>query len=106
MELRKTSACFGNMTNDLSQSNLLWQRQAGSQYESTKNIRWKISWAVSRRRYATRPLSSRVIAMSVVASLSSWITVLARGRVLAEGDYATVSKDPRVIEAYIGVGHA
>ncbi len=43
--------------------------------------------------------------LSVVASLSDFITVLARGKVLAEGDYATVSKDPRVIEAYIGVGH-
>ena len=45
--------------------------------------------------------------LSVVASLSDRITVLARGQVLAEGDYATVSKDPRVIEAYIGsgVGH-
>jgi branched-chain amino acid transport system ATP-binding protein len=43
--------------------------------------------------------------LSVVASLSNMITVLARGRVLAEGDYATVSKDPRVVEAYIGVGH-
>jgi branched-chain amino acid transport system ATP-binding protein len=31
--------------------------------------------------------------------------VLARGQVLAEGDYATVSKDPRVVEAYIGSGH-
>ena len=40
--------------------------------------------------------------LSVVASLSDTITVLARGKVLAEGDYATVSKDPRVIEAYIG----
>ena len=40
--------------------------------------------------------------LSVVASLSDRITVLARGEVLAEGDYATVSKDPRVIEAYIG----
>lgn len=43
--------------------------------------------------------------LSVVASLSDTITVLARGKVLAEGDYATVSKDPRVIEAYIGAGH-
>ena len=43
--------------------------------------------------------------LSVVASLSDRITVLARGRVLAEGDYATVSKDPRVIEAYIGDVH-
>lgn len=42
--------------------------------------------------------------LSVVASLSDRITVLARGQVLAEGDYATVSKDPRVIEAYIGSG--
>ncbi len=43
--------------------------------------------------------------LSVVASLSNTITVLARGKVLAEGDYATVSKDPRVVEAYIGAGH-
>lgn len=42
--------------------------------------------------------------LSVVASLSDRITVLARGHILAEGDYATVSKDPRVIEAYIGSG--
>ncbi len=43
--------------------------------------------------------------LSVVASLSDRITVLARGKVLAEGDYATVSADPRVVEAYIGGGH-
>ncbi|MBN9306685.1 MAG: ABC transporter ATP-binding protein [Devosia sp. 67-54] len=43
--------------------------------------------------------------LSVVADLSDRITVLARGRVLAEGSYDEVSKDPRVIEAYIGVGH-
>jgi branched-chain amino acid transport system ATP-binding protein len=42
--------------------------------------------------------------LSVVAALCDRITVLARGKVLAEGDYATVSKDPRVIEAYIGSG--
>jgi branched-chain amino acid transport system ATP-binding protein len=43
---------------------------------------------------------------TVVANLSHRITVLTRGRVLAEGDYATVSADPRVREAYMGVGHA
>jgi branched-chain amino acid transport system ATP-binding protein len=44
--------------------------------------------------------------MSVVADLSDTITVLARGEVLAEGPYATVSKNPLVIEAYVGTGHA
>jgi branched-chain amino acid transport system ATP-binding protein len=43
--------------------------------------------------------------LSVVANLSDTITVLARGKVLAEGDYATVSQHPSVIEAYIGAGH-
>jgi branched-chain amino acid transport system ATP-binding protein len=43
--------------------------------------------------------------LSVVAQLSDTITVLARGEKLAEGPYATVSNDPRVIEAYIGVPH-
>ncbi|MBL8527412.1 MAG: ABC transporter ATP-binding protein [Burkholderiales bacterium] len=40
--------------------------------------------------------------MNVVADLSDVITVLQRGAVLAEGPYATVSKDPRVLEAYVG----
>ena len=44
--------------------------------------------------------------LSVVASLSDRITVLTRGRVLAEGDYQTISADPQVREAYLGVGHA
>jgi branched-chain amino acid transport system ATP-binding protein len=44
--------------------------------------------------------------LSVVANLSDCITVLTRGRVLAEGDYATVSAAPAVREAYLGVGHA
>jgi len=43
--------------------------------------------------------------MSVVADLSDTITVLARGEVLAEGPYATVSKNPQVVEAYVGTGH-
>jgi branched-chain amino acid transport system ATP-binding protein len=43
--------------------------------------------------------------LSVVSSLSDTITVLARGAVLAEGDYPSVSSDPKVREAYIGTGH-
>jgi branched-chain amino acid transport system ATP-binding protein len=40
--------------------------------------------------------------MSVVASIADTITVLARGATLAEGSYAEVSKNPAVIEAYMG----
>jgi len=40
--------------------------------------------------------------MSVVSSIADQITVLARGATLAEGPYAEVSKNPAVIEAYMG----
>ncbi len=40
--------------------------------------------------------------LSVVEGLCDTITVLARGQVLAEGDYAAVSKNPEVIAAYLG----
>ena len=43
--------------------------------------------------------------LAVVADLSDRITVLARGQVLSEGDYAAVSQDPLVIEAYMGAAH-
>jgi branched-chain amino acid transport system ATP-binding protein len=42
--------------------------------------------------------------LSVVSNLSNTITVLQRGEILAEGDYATVSKNPQVVEAYLGHG--
>jgi branched-chain amino acid transport system ATP-binding protein len=44
--------------------------------------------------------------LGVVAELCDRVTVLTRGRVLVEGDYATVSTDAGVQEAYLGVGHA
>ena len=44
--------------------------------------------------------------LSVVSTLSDHITVLARGEILAQGDYAAVSKNPNVIQAYLGAGHA
>jgi branched-chain amino acid transport system ATP-binding protein len=62
--------------------------------------------ALIRRVSANRTILMVEHNLSVVASLSDRITVLARGQVLAEGDYAHVSKDPRVVEAYIGAGHA
>lgn len=40
--------------------------------------------------------------MSVVSSIADRITVLARGAILAEGDYAEISQSPAVMEAYMG----
>jgi branched-chain amino acid transport system ATP-binding protein len=50
--------------------------------------------------------------MNVVASIADTITVLQRGQVISEGPYDVVSKDPQVLEAYMGsadealAGHA
>jgi branched-chain amino acid transport system ATP-binding protein len=44
--------------------------------------------------------------LRVVATLADRITVLQRGTILAEGSYAEVSKDSRVLEAYMGSAHA
>ncbi|GLZ05851.1 ABC transporter ATP-binding protein [Actinomadura sp. NBRC 104412] len=44
--------------------------------------------------------------MSVVASLADTVTVLQHGRVLAEGPYAEIRHDPRVVAAYLGDAHA
>ena len=43
--------------------------------------------------------------MGVVAETADRVAVLARGAVLAEGPYAEVSKNPAVIEAYMGTAH-
>jgi branched-chain amino acid transport system ATP-binding protein len=40
--------------------------------------------------------------MNVVASIADTISVLQRGQVIAEGPYDTVSRDPQVLEAYMG----
>ncbi len=40
--------------------------------------------------------------MNVVASIADTITVLARGAVIAEGRYAEVSRNPQVLQAYMG----
>ena len=40
--------------------------------------------------------------MSVVSSIADTLSVLQRGRVIATGPYADVSRNPQVIEAYMG----
>ncbi|MGX9217035.1 ABC transporter ATP-binding protein [Massilia varians] len=42
--------------------------------------------------------------MNVVAGICDRILVLQRGAVLAEGSYAEVSRNPQVMEAYMGTG--
>lgn len=44
--------------------------------------------------------------MNVVSSIADTISVLQRGQVIAEGDYATVSANPQVLEAYMGSADA
>ncbi len=44
--------------------------------------------------------------MSVVGDLADRVTVLQFGRILAEGPYAEVRHDPRVVEAYLGTSVA
>jgi len=62
--------------------------------------------ALIRRVAAHRTVLMVEHNLSVVADLCHTITVLARGEILAEGDYATVSRNPEVIQAYLGSGHA
>jgi branched-chain amino acid transport system ATP-binding protein len=44
--------------------------------------------------------------LSVVSDLCDTITVLQRGEIIAEGDYAKVSQDAKVREAYMGMEEA
>jgi branched-chain amino acid transport system ATP-binding protein len=40
--------------------------------------------------------------MGVVARIADTISVLQRGQIIAEGPYEQVSRDPQVLEAYMG----
>ena len=62
--------------------------------------------ALIRRVAASRTVLMVEHNLSVVADLSHRITVMQRGEIIADGSYDEVSRDPAVIEAYLGTGHA
>ena len=76
---------------------LLDEPMAGMGHEDIDRI-----VALIRRVSANRTVLMVEHNLNVVEHLSDRITVLTRGRVLAEGDYATVSQNPDVKTAYLG----
>jgi branched-chain amino acid transport system ATP-binding protein len=79
---------------------LLDEPTAGMGHEDIDRIA-----ALIKRVAASRTVLMVEHNLSVVADLCDRITVLTRGRILAEGDYATVSANPEVREAYMGTGN-
>jgi len=78
---------------------LLDEPTAGMTHEDVDRIS-----ALIKQAAANRTVLMVEHNLSVVANLSDTITVLARGEILAEGDYAAVSRNPEVIQAYMGRG--
>jgi branched-chain amino acid transport system ATP-binding protein len=79
---------------------LLDEPTAGMGHEDIERIA-----ALIKRVAAHRTVLMVEHNLGVVATISDRITVLTRGRVLAEGDYATISANAEVREAYMGTGH-
>ena len=80
---------------------LLDEPTAGMTHEDVDRIT-----ALIKRVAANRTVLMVEHNLSVVENLSDTITVLSRGEVLAEGDYQSVSRNPDVIQAYLGTAHA
>jgi branched-chain amino acid transport system ATP-binding protein len=78
---------------------LLDEPTAGMGHEDIDRIA-----ALIKRVAANRTVLMVEHNLSVVANISDRITVLTRGRVLAEGDYETISVNAEVREAYLGTG--
>jgi len=79
---------------------LLDEPTAGMAHEDVDRIA-----ALIKRVAADRTVLMVEHNLNVVAKLSDHITVLARGEIIAEGNYETVSKHPDVIQAYLGSEH-
>ena len=76
---------------------LLDEPTAGMTHEDVERIT-----ALIRTVAANRTVLMVEHNLQVVSTLSDHITVLARGEILAQGDYAAVSKNPDVVQAYMG----
>ena len=76
---------------------LLDEPTAGMAHEDVDRI-----VALIRRVRAGRTILMVEHNLSVVEGLCDTITVMTRGAILAEGDYAAVSRNPEVIAAYLG----
>lgn len=79
---------------------LLDEPTAGMAHEDVERIA-----ALIKRVAANRTVLMVEHNLNVVAKLSDHITVLARGEIIAEGNYETVSKHPDVVQAYLGSEH-
>jgi branched-chain amino acid transport system ATP-binding protein len=80
---------------------LLDEPTAGMGHEDVDRIA-----ALIKRVAADRTVLMVEHNLKVVANLSHTITVLARGEILAEGDYSAVSRNKDVMQAYMGTEHA
>jgi len=76
---------------------LLDEPMQGMGHEDVDRVR-----ALIKKAAANRTVLMVEHNMTVVAAIADTITVLQRGRVIAAGTYAEVSKNPLVIEAYMG----
>jgi branched-chain amino acid transport system ATP-binding protein len=76
---------------------LLDEPTQGMGHEDVIRVTALIKWAAAGRTVLMVEHN-----MSVVAAIADTITVMQRGSVIASGSYASVSKNPQVIEAYMG----
>ena len=79
---------------------LLDEPTAGMGHEDVDRVK-----ALIKKVSANRTILMVEHNMGVVSDICDKISVLQRGSVLAEGPYAEVSKNPGVIEAYMGTVH-
>ncbi len=79
---------------------LLDEPTAGMGHEDVDRVK-----ALIKKVSANRTILMVEHNMGVVSDICDTISVLQRGSVLAEGPYAEVSKNPGVIEAYMGTVH-